>query len=164
MADYPEESVLQEHIPGLETASLVARGGQATVYRVEIDGQVVALKMIAVTTQEEEEEEEEEEGGESPDAGEAFMRAYREVEILKDVDVPVLPKLGPFGLTSVTIGDQEWLWFTEEWIEGMSLRTMLREGHLPSRMVARLGMDIIQATCWLADKGFVHRDIKEFVS
>ena len=110
MADYPEESVLQEHIPGLETASLVARGGQAAVYRAEIDGQVVALKMIAVATQEEEEEEEE--GGESPDAGEAFMRAYMEVDILKDVDVPVLPKLGPFGLTSVTIGDQKWLWFT----------------------------------------------------
>ena len=37
---------------------------------------------------------------------------------------------------------------------------MLREVHLPPRMVARLGMDIIQATCWLADKSFVHRDIK----
>ena len=52
------------------------------------------------------------------------------------------------------------MYFTEEWIEGRTLRTMIGKGRLTPDQVVRLGIDLIQATCWLSSSGLVHRDIK----
>ena len=157
MAEYPDESVLQEIIPSLETAILVEHGGQKAVYKALLNGEYVALKMIAVNVQEEAADDMEEE---STAVDEIAARAAREVGILKDVDVPVLARLGSLDLNSVRIGEQPWIYFTEEWIEGNSLRDMLRQETLSLTQLARLGQDLIEAACWLARRNFVHRDIK----
>ena len=44
--------------------------------------------------------------------------------------------------------------------QAASLYDMIRQGSTTPKQVAQLGVDLIQATCWLNDKNLVHRDIK----
>ena len=142
------------YIPGMDDApELVQAGGQKAVYKATIDGTAVALKVIAIRTDLNEEED-------TLEVSEVVGRAHREVEILSQVNVPVLTKPGPLSLASMSIEGTEWLYFTEEWINGQSLRDMVDEGKLPPLQIIRLGIDLIQAVSWLADHALVHRDIK----
>lgn len=154
MAEYPTGQMLVDCIPGVETAELVQTGGQKAVYKGTLEGQPVALKLIAPYPKEVDAEET------GTDISAVVERARREVAILEQVNVPVLTKRGPVGLLTVQIGDDKWLYFTEEWIEGKNLRDMIRAGRFSPRQVAQLGLDLIQATCWLYDRKLVHRDIK----
>ena len=154
MTQYPTGEALAAHITGIDAAELVHTGGQKAVYNATVEGQVVALKVIALFPEDSEDED--------IDAaiGMVVERARREVSILQKVDVPVLAKRGPLGLSIVQICDSRWLHFTEEWIEGRTLRNIVREERLAPERVARLGLDLVQATCWLSSRGLVHRDIK----
>ena len=154
MAEYPTGTILADHISGVDAAELVQTGGQKAVYRATIEGQVVALKLIALDPEEVAVDEA------ATETSVVVERAQREVAILEQVRVPVLTKRGPLGLSMVQIGEAWWLYFTEEWIEGVSLREMIRQGKLSTDQVARLGVDLVQAACWLSDRDLVHRDIK----
>lgn len=154
MVQYPGETVVADRIPDVDSAELVETGGQKAVYRATIRGQDFALKVVALDTTQANVEDRDTE------TSAVVARVQREVEILGQVDVPVLARLGPTGLSTVQIDGVTWLYFTEEWIEGSSLRAMVRHGSLPSHQVAQLGVDLVQAACWLSDRGLVHRDIK----
>ncbi len=152
--EYPLGDSLSSCIPGLNSAELVNRGGQKAVYKADIAGRELALKVIALPPFQQSVEDDED------DWNSAVERARREVSILEQVDIPVLVGAGPIGIDTFTMGGSRWMYFTEEWIEGTSLREMIREGALPPRLVARLGLDLVSAICWLSSKGWVHRDIK----
>ena len=154
MRKSPTGTTLLNFIPGLVAAKLVSTGGQKAVYRAKIQGQDVALKLIALPQQELDDL------YDSEDLNGAVRRARREVAILDQVDVPVLARSGPLGLDTVHVGSERWLYFTEEWIDGKTLRDILRTQTLPPEQVAKLGNDLIQAVCWLSNRGMVHRDIK----
>ena len=154
IVEYPLGTILPDYIPGLDIAELVQTGGQKAVYRATIRGQVVALKLIALDSKEVTDEEA------GTDISVAVERAQREVAILEQVDLPVLARRGPLGLFTVPIDDGRWLGFTEEWIEGRGLPDMIREGRLSPAQVARMGVDLVQAVCWLSGQDVVHRDIK----
>ena len=51
-------------------------------------------------------------------------------------------------------------YFRYRTLEGRSLREMIRAGRFLPFEVARMGVDLIQAVCWLSHQGMVHRDIK----
>lgn len=152
--NYPAGDSLLKCIPGLDSAELVNRGGQKAVYRAMVAGQKVALKLIAVSRPTTEVEDEE------SDWDSTVERAKREVGILQRVDIPVLVGQGPISLGSCEVSDATWIYFTEEWIEGETLREVIRKGRLPPESVARLGLDLVEAVCWLYGLGLVHRDIK----
>ena len=151
--EYPTGTILADYVSGMDTAELVQTGGQKAVYKATIERQVVALKLIALDP-------EEVSGEAGTDIGVVVERAQREVAILEQVDVPVLARRGPLGLSTMQIGDDRWLYFTEEWIEGRTLREMIREDRLSADQVAKVGVDLVLATCWLSSRGLVHRDIK----
>ena len=155
MREYPTGEVFSNHIPEIDAAELVYTGGQKAVYKTTTGRQVIALKVVAMPSVTEDSSEDD-----IANIDFAAARAEREVAILKQVDVPVLTRLGPVGLGIVTIGLTRWLYFTEEWIEGQSLQELISEGALPPDLVVRLGVDLIQAACWFAQRGIVHRDIK----
>ena len=154
MAEYPAGTMLATYVPGMDTAELIQKGGQKAVYKATVDGQTIAFKLIALGSDELASEED------NTDISPAVGRAQREVDILAQVDVPVLARRGPRGLTTIQIDDTTWLYFTEEWIEGESLHDMIRSNRLSPDQVARLGVDLVQAACWLSSRGLVHRDIK----
>ena len=154
MAEYPTGTILADYIPSVDAAERVQAGGQKAVYKASVEGQVVALKLIALDPEEVAGEET------STDISAVVGRAQREVAILEQVDVPVLTRRGPLGLSHVNIGARSCLYFTEEWIEGNTLQDMIRNSRLTPAQVARLGVDLIQAVCWLSKRGLIHRDIK----
>ena len=154
MTRYPTGATIADNIPGVETAELIQTGGQKAVYRATRGGSVFALKMIALKADDVSVEEP------NIDISGAEARVHREVEILEQVDVPVLAKGGPLGLSKVEIGADTWLFFSEEWIEGNGLADMIREGRLQPSQVVQLGNDLVQAACWLAQRDMIHRDIK----
>ncbi len=108
MAEYPAGQELSDYIPGIDAAELVQTGGQKAVYKATIEGQLVALKIIALDPEAVDAEDDE------TDISSAAERAQREVSILTQVDVPVLAKRGPLGLSMIEIGEARWLYFTEE--------------------------------------------------
>ncbi len=152
----PTENMLAACVPGLDHAELVQQGGQKAVFKATIDGQIVALKVIQLPTTGVSDEEMDD----NPDIDGVIARAQREVSILEQVDVPVLTKRGLLGLSNINIGSGQCLYFTEEWIEGITLQDKIRNGRLPPNQVARLGVDLISAVCWLSERGIIHRDIK----
>ncbi len=154
MTEYPTGIDLANHIPGIDAAELVQTGGQKAVYRATLGGQAYALKVVALGPEEVSLEESD------TDISAAVERVKREVAILRQVDVPVLARCGPLDLSITKIGGARWLYFTEEWIEGNGLPHMIRDGRLSPDQVAQLGVDLIQAACWLSKRGLVHRDIK----
>ena len=133
---------------------LIQKGGQKAVYKAFLSGQIVALKLIAHVPKLRAA------GVASIEEDPVFARARREVAVLEQVDVPVLARIGPRGLATTTIGGMKWIYFTEEWIEGKSLRELIRESPLSQHQLARLCVDLIQAVCWLSIRNLVHRDIK----
>ena len=148
------ESTLLQNIPTLESAQMVNAGGQKTVYKATIDGQPMALKLLKLPAEQTEDEEFD------TDIDSAADRARREVEILDQVDVTVLASRGPLELGTFETPDSRWMYFTEEWIEGQNLRQMIANGPLSPHQVVRLGLDLVEAICWLAERGLIHRDIK----
>ena len=87
-------------------------------------------------------------------------RARREFDILSQVDVPVLARSGPLGLDTINVDGKIWLYFTEEWVDGRTMRDLIMEGALSPEQIVKLGTDLIQAVCWLSERNLVHRDIK----
>ena len=168
MPEYPDGPELAASIPQVDKAELVQKGGQKAVYKARMEGQIVALKVIplgfddAIKINEEADAEfiEELTAEVDSDMNSTVERAKREVAILDQADVPVLAKRGPLGLSTFQIGDAHWLCFTEEWIEGKTLQAMIGEDRFTPDRVVRLGIDLVQATCWLSSRGLVHRDIK----
>ena len=151
---YPKGEVLAKHFCTSDEVKLIQKGGQKAVYRATLNGQTVALKLISPG------HEKESFGETGIELGPALARARREVAVLEQVDVPVLAKIGPRGLSTMTIGETKWIYFTEEWIEGKSLRELIIEAPLHQQRIAQLGVDLIWAVCWLSSRNLIHRDIK----
>ena len=168
MANFPDGLELSASIPDVDSADLVQLGGQKAVYRAIIQDGVVAVKVIAVESdaqifdeiEVDVSEEEIEPEDAAPSVNSTIERAKREVAILEQVDVPVLARRGPLGLAAFQFGGSNWLYFTEEWIEGQSLLAMIGQGRLTVEQVVRLGVDIVHAISWLSSRDMVHRDIK----
>ena len=154
MPDYLTGTSLTNYIPGVDAAEFAHAGGQKAVYKATLGGQIVALKVVALGSKRGHSEEQ------AANMYATVARAQREVDILDQVDVPVLARRGPLDLSIMTVGENLWLYFTEEWIEGETLQVLIRKSRLSPEQVARVGVDLVQAVCWLSSRGLVHRDIK----
>ena len=159
MPEYPTPSQLAPELPSLDDIELVDHGGQKVVYSAYFDGRKVALKLIPLQDKRSPNNEEEEDE-EEPDTDTATERAKREFAILEKANTPELAKAGPLGFSTITLGGQNWAYFNEEWIEGRSLDHIIREGPQRPELVAQLAVNLIQAVCWMASQGLIHRDIK----
>lgn len=92
---------------------------------------------------------------------EVTERARREVNTMKECESPHLVKLGPISLTRANIAEQPVIYFTEEWLEGDDLQTILkRDRVLPIDEVIELGIHISSAIEELWSHKKVHRDVK----
>lgn len=157
MSDLPNltpEQVAQL-IPGASHIERVGAGGQKVVFKGVIDGEQYALKFAKVPVLPEDLENEE-----FP-MNDVAVRAQREVETMRDCASEHMVRLGPIGLTFDTIDGQSLLYFSEEFIAGHDLRTILQaDGKFEPAQVIELGVHIVDAIHALWDLGKIHRDIK----
>ena len=143
------EMDIEEAIPNVENVGPPLQGGQKLVFPCTISGQQYALKVMLSNP--------------SPpgEPDEITARARREVEILGKCDCPHIVKIGPIPLEQVNVKGQNIIYFSEEWIDGPSVKGLIQSGHpfLLSQVV-KLGKDIAEAirAIWVLKK--IHRDIK----
>jgi Tol biopolymer transport system component len=121
----------------------LGRGGMGQVWLGErVDGdfrQQVAIKLAHPAI-----------GGSE---GEARFR--RERQILAGLRHPHIAQLLDGGLSP-----DGRAWLAMEWVEGQSLRDILRQGSLPPRRVMAIGVQVAEALAHAHGAGVVHRDLK----
>jgi eukaryotic-like serine/threonine-protein kinase len=140
--------------PDIRDLRYRATGGQKIVYTGEINGDTYALKIIEPASGQ---------GPTSLAAGpdDAVARAIREVETMQQCDSPYMVDIGPIGLEHIEIDGTDYIYFTEEFVDGRDLRDVLhQDGVLDAPSLIKLASNISAAIreLWRFDK--IHRDIK----
>ncbi len=143
---------VNELVPGVSNVATAGRGGQKLVFRGDIDGTTYAIKFALLTN----------DNGEDDDLASAVaIRAARETAIMRECDSDHMVKLGPIDLTVTEVANQKIIYFTEEFIDGQDLHSLITtDGPMSTADVCRLGIEIADAISALWGLDMVHRDIK----
>lgn len=151
MQNKPNLQDLIEVLPGIQEIDFRAEGGFKAVYKAKIANTHEALKVIYVPREEE---------GEDIRA-EIVARVKREINSLATCKSQYLVKLGSMGPQAYTIGEHEYIIYTEEFLDGHTLLQMIRAGHRPDleecKMLFRCLLEAIKE---LKAMDLIHRDIK----
>lgn len=129
-----------------EVESVLGKGAMGVVYlsRDPVIGRLVALKTLAVPDDSEEAEE----------FQQRFLREAQAAGILAHPGIVTVHDAGVDEATGLS-------YIAMEYIEGKSLKDLLREGHpFTFSEVARIGATIASALDYAHSKGVVHRDVK----
>ncbi|MBQ8763857.1 MAG: serine/threonine protein kinase [Clostridia bacterium] len=131
------------------------KGGQKLVFPCEINGKKCALKFILLGDS----------SGDIDPNREAIIdaiqaRAIREVNIMDNIDSPFIVKLGDIKIQSIRYNNQEMLVYSEDWIEGESVQSIISREKLSVKECINLCRDIAKAISELWSHSIVHRDIK----
>jgi tRNA A-37 threonylcarbamoyl transferase component Bud32 len=132
---------LATHFPQLEILELLGQGGMGAVYKARQPGldRVVALKILPP------------EAGRDPAFTERFTR---EARALARLNHPNIVTVFDFGQQA------EQYYFLMEFVDGASLRQLLRAGCVQPPEAVRIAGQICDALQFAHEEGFVHRDIK----
>jgi serine/threonine protein kinase len=135
----PEE--LGEKFPGYEILQCLGRGGMGVVYKARQKSlnRLVAIKILAP-----------ERGSETRFA----ERFAQEAELLAKLNHPHIVTIHDFGETGGLF------YLVMEFIDGVNLRDLLRDGKLESQQALAIVPPICDALQFAHEKGIVHRDIK----
>lgn len=121
------------------------KGGQKEVYKCEVNGKENALKFIRSTV--------------AGDEGE--IRCEREINTLSVCDSKYLIKLGEIPYTEVSEGSNHIVYYSEEWVNGYELYSLLSKGEvLTEELAKKLAIEISFAIEELWKHNKIHRDIK----
>jgi hypothetical protein len=132
---------LAPHFPSLELLHLLGQGGMGTVYKarqLKLD-RLVALKVLSV----------------GPATGATFAdRFLREARALARLGHPHIVTIHDFGEAG------QLYYFVMEFVEGGSLRQLLRRGPLGQAEALGLVVQMSDALSYAHEEGIVHRDVK----
>lgn len=116
------------------------KGGQKIVYKaLDAGGQTIALKIVGNVTD---------------------PRVLQEIEILKELDLPNIPKIIDSGIVTDEAVNEEALYIVEQFITGVSLRDWLNAGNKYSLSLAfNVLHTLLTIEIELEKKKILHRDI-----
>ena len=140
-APAPSASELSPHFPQLQILELIGQGGMGMVYKVrqkELD-RIAALKILPPGT------------GADPAFAERFSR---EAKALAKLNHPGIVTIYDFGRADGLF------YFLMEFVDGVSLRQLMRAGRMPPREALAIVPQLCEALQCAHDQGIVHRDIK----
>lgn len=135
-----DPSIVEKLIPGVTNVRVIAQGGQKLVFRAQHSkyGEVV-LKFILDASSDE--------------------RIKREIEISTMYKIPNVPVVFDWGY--IKDGDDEVLYMTEEYVDGVTLRQYLNER---GKVSLSIGLGLLECLLVTAKdlelNRLVHRDIK----
>jgi serine/threonine protein kinase len=158
----PQIDELQTVLPELGPLTFIDSGGWKHVYAFENSGSSWALLVVPLHTE-----------THIPDEEDRVLvhthmraRVRREVQILGIIECENLVKLGPTfggegGLREGVVSDGTFLWFTEEYVIGDNLLTLIRAGTRPPLdELLDLTSSLLDCVDEFKKKKIVHRDIK----
>ncbi|MBC7369398.1 MAG: protein kinase [Undibacterium sp.] len=160
MALPPPPTVLQlaAAFPEVTNLQHKATGGFKYVYQCEINGVTEAFKLLALPTVGKTD-------SERAARREYIGRAHREITLLGQCTAPELVKLGGLSPREVTIGDIDYLGYSEEFLVGESVQDFIDKDPRPQppseQEAKQLFISLLKAIKELWGKfETVHRDIK----
>ena len=156
MEDLPPINKIQEAFPGLENLEEIARGGFKVVFKAQIQKKTEIFKIVKLPDMGKTEEH-------KAYRSECLGRIRREVELLGKCKRPEIVKLGSVAPRTEVIEDEEYIGYSEEYLEGEDLWVILRRrGQKPDEEEAKcLLLALLRAIkeLWV-DHKMIHRDIK----
>ncbi|HEX5271712.1 MAG TPA: serine/threonine-protein kinase, partial [Gemmataceae bacterium] len=137
----PAVEELAPLFPQLEVIELIGQGGMGAVYKARQPAldRLVALKVLP------------REAGRAPAFAERFGREARALARLSHPNIVAVHDVGKAG---------DLYYFVMEYIDGVNLRQLLRDGHLTPEQALRIVPQICDALQFAHEEGVVHRDIK----
>jgi tRNA A-37 threonylcarbamoyl transferase component Bud32 len=127
--------------PQLELLELIGQGGMGAVYKARQPSldRLVAVKVLPP------------EAGRDPAFAERFGREARALARLSHPNIVAVHDVGRAG---------DLYYFVMEYVDGVNLRQLLRDGHLDPAQALRIVPQICDALQYAHEEGVVHRDIK----
>jgi len=132
---------LASQFPQLEILEHLGQGGMGVVYKARQRhlNRLVAVKILPPSV------------GDDPAFAERFTR---EAQALAQLNHPNIVQVYDFGRT------EEFFYFIMEYVDGVNLRALIRDGKLTPEQALRIVPQICDALQFAHDEGIVHRDIK----
>ena len=151
MIQIPEISEVNKIIPKAQRISFVSKGGFKYVYKAEFKDGIEAVKLVKIPTDEKNETIKQEN----------IRRVQREINILGKCKSPFLVKLGRIIPAEIFIENENYIIYSEEFLEGLSLRERIKDGKRPDiKELATLMKCLLSAVREIASQNVIHRDIK----
>ncbi len=151
MVDKPDIHKITEIIPEASNLEEIGSGGFKVVFKANIGDKTEAVKLVQIPSDEDNEDVREEN----------LRRIIREIDILKKATSPYLVKLGSIEPRPCKIDDIEYVVYSEEYLDGKSLRQMIQSDYSPDKNeMAELAICMFEAIHELAGLNVIHRDIK----
>jgi tRNA A-37 threonylcarbamoyl transferase component Bud32 len=137
----PYLETLARQFPQLEILEHLGQGGMGVVYKARQRhlNRLVAVKILPPSA------------GDDPAFAERFTR---EAQALAQLNHPNIVQVYDFGRT------EEFFYFVMEYVDGVNLRALIRNGNLSPEQALRIVPQICDALQFAHDEGIVHRDIK----
>jgi predicted Ser/Thr protein kinase len=137
----PYLETLAHQFPQLEILEHLGQGGMGVVYKARQRhlNRLVAVKILPPSV------------GSEPAFAERFTR---EAQALAQLNHPNIVQVYDFGRTD------EFFYFVMEYVDGVNLRALIREGKLEPEQALKIVPQICDALQFAHDEGIVHRDIK----
>jgi serine/threonine protein kinase len=147
----PDTASLETSIPEAVEITFIDSGGFKAVYKALIDQKTEALKVIFIPNEEDQ-----------PEAhSEIQNRIKREIESLRVCDSPYLVKLGSLSPRNIELGENNYIIYSEEYLNGSTLKNRIREGYRPGLLECKtLSICLLEVIKELKRNNIVHRDIK----
>lgn len=145
--DIPDIISVKPEISNLEFTNA---GGYKAVYKGVLNGVIEAIKVIYLPPD-----------NEIDNRHQVIARVKREIDALKLCTTNHLVKLGQLPLGFVEIKGKDYLIYSEEFIDGNTLKDKIAQNYLPAwRELKTLTSSLMEAIAELDKRSFVHRDIK----
>jgi predicted Ser/Thr protein kinase len=132
---------LARQFPQLDSFDYLGKGGMGVVYKARQRhlNRLVAVKILPPS---------------AGDDGTFAERFTREAQALAQLNHPHIVQVYDFGRTD------EFFYFIMEYVDGVNLRALIRDGKLTPEQALKIVPQICDALQFAHDEGIVHRDIK----
>ena len=137
----PPLEVLAKSIRGVELIEMIGHGGMGAVYKGRQCplNRIVAIKVLPPS---------------GADRGNVTARFEREAKVLARLSHPNIVAIYDYGLAD------DLPYFTMDYVEGVTLRQMLKEKRLDFQEATTLFLQICEGLEHAHERGVIHRDIK----
>jgi len=152
MEHTPDIRLLQEKLTNVENLTFLDQGGFKAVYKGIVRGNTEAIKVIYIPPDIDE--------GEGL-RDEIIGRVRREIDALNKCKSKYIVQLGSLPPELFQIGSNVYIIYSEEFLEGKSLRSRLKQGYITGLIeLKELAVALIEAIRILKENNLIHRDIK----
>jgi len=149
MEHIPDINKLKE-VLNIESLSFIDQGRFKAVYKGHVWEKIEAIKVVYIPSNIDEEDREE-----------LIGRVKREIETLDKCKSPEFVQLGSLPPESVYINNIEYIIYSEEFLDGVNLRTKIKQDHEPDIIeLIKLTLCLLKAIKILKKNDLIHRDIK----